>query len=227
MKFLAQSQRLIAVLLLAITLTSGFALAAPPQNKFVSVKDLGAVLHSENLDAAVKTLNDVKWMSYQGEILPFVEDLWNLRKDKHPNVAWHIAEKPIIRLELANILLQARRNGTMKFDPSPMADLAAKQLASRDRWNHISAISVLGLTESERAVDEILKEAKREDWNTFRMAVTSLIHMCHPKAKEAVADVLATVKDDSQLEFIKATKQQWEDYTRGRTWCETVKERLR
>jgi len=227
MKILGQSQRLIAALFLAITLASGFALAAPPQNKFVSVKDLGAVLRSENLDAAVKTLNDIKWMSYKGEILPFVEDLWNLRKDKHPNVAWHIAEKPIIRLELANILLQARRNGTMKFDPSPMADLAAKQLASRDRWNHISAISVLGLTESEMAVDEILKEAKREDWNTFRMAVTSLVHMCHPKAKDAVAELLETVEDDSQLAFITATKQQWDDYTRSLMLCENVKQRLK
>lgn len=227
MKLLANSQRLIAALFLATALTSGFALAAPPQNKFVSVKELNAVLSSENLDAAVKTLNDVKGMIYKGEIIPFVDDLWHLRKEKHPNVAWHVVEKKVIRLELANILLQARKNGYLKFDPQDMAEFAISQLRSRDFWVRYHAISVLGLTESDFAVQELLKIATREDDETFRAASFELVRMCNPNANRAVADLLVSVKDRIRRKYIKESIKKWDDFNRGHTWCETVKSRLK
>lgn len=227
MKFLAQSQRLIAALFLATFVTSGFALASPPQNKFVSVKELKAVLRSENLDAVTKTLNDVKGMLYKGEILPFIEDLWHLRKQKHPKVAWHVVEKKVVRLELANILLQARQNGYLKFDPHDMAEFAIRHIRSRDFWVRYHAISVLGLTESDFAVQELLKIAKREDDETFRAASFELIQMCNPNANRAVADLLISVKDRIRRKHMKESIKKWEDFNRGHTWCETVEQRLR
>src|SRR5713101_3969811 len=82
---------------------------------FVTVQSLTADLESRNIDQIDKSLNDIKMMSYKGEILPFVVDLWEKRKDKHPRLPWDVIETKIVRLELADILLQSVKNRRLKL----------------------------------------------------------------------------------------------------------------
>lgn len=199
----------------------GLSLAQRPMpgETFVTVEHLKKVLQSKNLDLLGKTLNDVKGMANQSMILPFVKDLWGLRKDRHRDVPWDVAENDSIRLSFADILLQARRNGNIEFDPSDMVKFAAERLELPNFHVRISAAFVLGLSETDQAVEILFREARRQRTDTYRSATLALIHMCNPKSDRAVGDLKGLVKDRIRQKFLYESTEKWREFNRGHSWC--------
>src|SRR5262245_44065509 len=66
---------------------------------YVEQADLAAVIKTRNVDAILDALNKVKQMHYQGQMLPFVLDLWNLQKEKYPDIPWDVVSFDIVRLD--------------------------------------------------------------------------------------------------------------------------------
>ena len=69
---------------------------------------------SENIDQIVSSLNVVKRTAYQGEILPFIFDLWIGNEQKYPDLPWRIVKKDMIRVELADVLVDILGNNIVR-----------------------------------------------------------------------------------------------------------------
>lgn len=219
LKWIRFHSRILTFLTFCSLPSYGFAQPAIPGETFVTVEHLREVLQSKNLDLLQKTLNDIKGMGNQSMILPFMRDLWDLRKERHRDVPWDVAENDSIRLSFADVLLQARRNGSIKFDPSDMVKFAAERLEWPNFRIRISAAFVLGLSETDQAVEILFREASRQRADTYRSATLALIHMCNPKSDRAVGDLKGLVKDRIRQKFIYEQVEKWREFNRGHSWC--------
>jgi hypothetical protein len=52
--------------------------------------------------------------------LAFIKDLWEGNSQKHPSIPWERFRLEIVRVELANVLLQAHRNGFKTVEKSQL-----------------------------------------------------------------------------------------------------------
>ena len=135
------------VLVCALALTYGSATSYADQ--FINVENLKADLQTRDIDRIGKTLNDVKQMKYQGQILPFLVDLWSSQKAKYPELQWEIINSDIVRVDIANVLLQAQRNGRIQINDDELYEFLAKLLVSSDQQVAQNAIwAVAGLVDT-------------------------------------------------------------------------------
>ena len=207
-----------AILLCILAMAHGSAMDATG-NEFVSVEDLKADLRTQNIDRIIKTLNVVKRMTYQGQVLPFLMDLWTNQKDKYPELQWEIINSDIVKIDTANILLQAERNGRMQVDKSGIYEFAARLIDSSDVQVAQNAILTLALIDEPRVVDKILSAAKRQNKWTFRASVLALNSMCHQSAEKAL-DQLETLAKDAELKAeIQKDRHKMMDYKARTSMC--------
>ncbi len=211
--------RAVVVLAFFGTIAVNSVNAAASSDPHVSIAELKDVLRSENYDPINKTLNDVKSMSNRKGILPFIRDLWELRKDRYTDVPWNVVNDDIVRLGLADVLLQARSNRIIEFDPNDMSAFAVGRLRAPSVRVRTAAMFVLAVSETDQAVTELFKVAKREHSDTYRAAILALIEMCNPRARQAIAELQESVKDRVRRKFIRDQLEQWENFNKGHPWC--------
>ena len=201
--------------ILIVLLTTAWA----ANDVFVTVQSLTADLESKNIDRIDKSLNDIKTMSYKGQILPFVTDLWEQRKDKHPGLPWDVIGSEVVRVELADILLQAWKNRLVKLDPEPLHRYVAGLITSPDPDVARIAIVALSMVDDEADVEGIHQIAKQQEPATFRVAVLSLSRMCNQKAAKAMAELERSIAEPPLKSFIVERQQVSEEFKKQSTWC--------
>lgn len=208
----------VVALLILIT-----AVAMASSEVFVTAQSLTADLESRNLDRIDKSLNDVKAMSYKGEILPFIADLWAQRKDKHPRLPWDVIETKLVQVELADVLLQAVKNGRIKLDFEPMHQLVSGLVDSSDPDLARKAIGALSMVDDDADVDGIHRIAKRKDPATFRVAVATLTQMCNEKAVRAIAELEMSITEPQFKAYIAQRKHDSEEFKKKSAWCDPAR----
>ena len=185
------------VLVCALALTYGSATSYADQ--FINMENLKADLQTRDIDRIGKTLNDVKQMKYQGQILPFLVDLWSNQKAKYPELQWEIINSDIVRVDIANVFLQAQRNGRIQINDDELYEFLEKLLGSSDLQVAQNAILTLFLIDEPRSVEKILSAANRKNKWTFRSSFVALTSMCHPAAEKALDQLEVLVKDDRDI----------------------------
>lgn len=183
-------------LVCALALTYGSATSYA--DRFINVENLKRDLQTRDIDRIGKTLNDVKQMQYQGQILPFLVDLWSNQKAKHPELQWEIINSDIVRVDIANVLLQAQRNGRIQIDDDEFYEFLARLIESSDVQVAQNAILTLSLIDEARSVEKILSASNRKNRWTFRSSFLALTSMCHPSAEKALDQLEILAKDDRE-----------------------------
>ncbi len=216
LRFVCKLTLLILSLLFLINSATLFGM----NDDYVSIEKLTKELNTRNVDRIIKTLNMVKRMSYQGKILPFIRDLWEERKDKYPNLPWNIVNEEVIKVELANILLQAAANGKIEIDTEKLHKYVLGLIDSEDTDVARSAILTLSIIDDVRDVDKIFAIAKQQKKGTFRASVLTLANMCNSAANIAL-EQLENYVDNSELKFfITNTRNTMEDFKIRTHWCD-------
>lgn len=186
----------------------------------VTLQSLTEDLHSREIDRIAESLNQVKSMSYNGHILPFIQDLWEQREDKYPSLPWEIIELEIVRVELANILGQAIKNEEIRMALPPIHNYLSDLIFSTDSPVARKAIGALSLIGDETDVAKILTVAKKVEPRTFRIAVATLTMMCNEKAKKALVELKETITKSEFLSIINDNIRESEDFKRDTQWCD-------
>lgn len=177
-----------ALLLIAMIWAPGPAAA----EGFVTQESLTQTLQSRNIDAIVTAMNQIKRQHYKGEILPFIADLWSIDRAAYPDLPWDLIKEPPVRLEVAGILVQAKRNGYIDMDISPMLSLARDQVRdSKTPQDVVSAMIVLSYIQDPDDIPLLTEIAKQENKITFRMSVIAITEMCEDEPREAALDDIA------------------------------------
>lgn len=187
--------------------------------EFITKDKLSKVINSKNIDRVLDTLNEVKKMSYQGEILPFIKDLWNLDKKEHTDLAWNIVKKDIVRVEIANILVQAERNELINIKKDDIHNYILSLLNSKDVYVVQKAITTLGLFDCKSDVDDILSIAKKQNKITFRVAVITLANMCNSASYKALDQLFKFINDKQLKQYIINTREKAKKFKKRTKWC--------
>ena len=166
-------------------------------------------------------------MSYKGQILPFVQDLWEKRKNQHPNLPWDVIAYKIVRVELADILGQAIKNGHVKMDLNPIHNYLFHLIESTDSAVSRKAIGALSIIGDERDVEKIVTVAKRLEPAIFRIAVLTLTMMCNETAARAVLELEASITDSELRSFIIESTEESEDFKKTSNFCNRDFDRMR
>lgn len=204
---------ILAALALSLTLPIAASMAAnaePP--KYVTVEKLTKVLNSENKDWILETLNTVKGMRYQGDILVFLKDLWDGERAKHPNLSWKTVNSPIVRIEIANVLLQARRNRRIEIDKTPIQKYLRERTFNSDRQVKMNAVLALGILGDVRDIPRMVELAGTEEMGVFRASVLALASICGEEAQNALDKLAVTVREQSSRYYIETSRQGYERF---------------
>jgi hypothetical protein len=187
--------------------------------KFVTPVTLLDVFGSHDIDKIRNTLGSIRKMQYKGEVLPILHDVWRESREKYSNLDWPTLQKPIVRAELANILSQAWRNGTIKLDATEIHSATARLLEGDDVEVTLIALQTLETFDSEDDVSKISSIARKGEMGTFQMAISTLTLMCNPSAEKAVFALISEVKDKDSLQFIKETKAKTDSFKKKTSLC--------
>ncbi len=191
---------------------------------YVDVKTLEVELKTRNIDRIIVTLNAIKRMRYQGQILPYIEDLWYLKRDRYPDLPWDVIESDIIKVELADILLQAERNGFIDIETLQIHSYLSSRLDTSDVLVIRNSILALGTIDDPSDVPRILALAKRQKEGIFHAAVLTLAEMCNSSAKVALDHLEHEITDVELLEFLVSTREKIDRMkTAGRLCDDAVK----
>jgi len=167
-------------------------------SEYISPDILKQDINSRNIDKMIETFNLIKQMRYQGDILRLLDDLWNNRTEKHSSLAWDIVGKDIIRIEIADILIQAHNNGKLKADVSSIHRYVTSSLKSDDKAVQTNALLIIMNFDDKNDVKIIHDIAKEQSKGTFKAAIYALSYMCNNEASKSLNELKRIVSSKNK-----------------------------
>ena len=177
---------------------------AQPPSDFSRAENVAAVLRNGTTPEVVRILNEVKRVGYRGDVLPLIANLWSGKSNDLPKSA---TEPDIVRIQLADILAQAYRNGFLTSLDSGIHPYARKLIASDDPQLVSSAVQVLAIIDDPTDVPLLERIASKEVRPTFRATVAALAEMCSPQADEALLRLGSSGLQSENKRFLDETRQ--------------------
>ncbi|MFN7219942.1 MAG: hypothetical protein ACK5UX_04825 [Burkholderiales bacterium] len=150
----------------------------------VSREELSLVLVSGQVAQAIDVMNRIKAMQHQGDLLPALLEVWDGKLDNFPKVNRAFIDSPRIRIEVADILIQAERNGLINGRARELAVYARQLSTSQDVDVARQAILVLGVVNAPEDVAFLTRLIDSESAGTFNVAAVSFSRNCAADASK-------------------------------------------
>jgi hypothetical protein len=147
-------------------------------DKSVGRDELVSTLASKDFDRTISLMNRIKRMRYQGDVLPLLSEVWQLNLAAMPDVDKGFVTHPRIRLEVADVLMQASRNGAPNLEPAAYVDYARQHARSKDPDVARQAVLVLGVANDPVDIGLLAEILSVESEATFRAAAIALVRNC-------------------------------------------------
>lgn len=189
---------LVLVVSLSVLIPRGQAQTPPVSH--ITAGELRKTLQSADTHRIVEAMNRVKRSQRSAELMSYVHQLWS-GDGGAADVPQAVLDNPRIRIELANVLIQASNNGFIRFNRGDARTYSRQVARGSPKEARVTAILNLGLLDDARDVDLLKDIGLEEDSQTFRPAVIALARMCDPSAQNALADVRSRVRDQEHREF--------------------------
>lgn len=198
--------------------TASAAEAVRSTGSSFSAEELQKILQQRNASTLSESLNKVKKLGATRDGLQLLEQVWNGNQSQYPEFAWQTITDPGVRLDLADILVQAARNGEIESEPADAHQFAIDLVNTQPPKLVNQALTMLSTFERDEDVAVIEKVALRRDQRTFRSAVAALSSMCAPAAQPAL-DRIEQGASSSEKEFIRDTRTRLSDYRQRAGGC--------
>ncbi|MHB8474183.1 MAG: hypothetical protein ACYDC8_15305 [Gammaproteobacteria bacterium] len=187
-------------------------------------ENIRQALASKNLDQLITVLNEIKSSVYQGDVLPLIQTLWKRDKVAEPNIHWDMVEYDIVRINLADILVQARNNGLIDTEIDDLHKYAVSMLDSKDSAVVSSAVMVLAQIDDKNDVSKIKKIALSRPGYLFRSSILSLSMMCNSDAALALEAIERNLTKSDEKTFLLETRAKFAKHKDAGTYCTHDKE---
>lgn len=192
---------------------------------FITPSTLKEILAAEEIFWIYKVLNTIKVMNPKREILPLIKDFWDLNMESYPDVPTRILKNPLVRLHLADILIQAHKNKRpnginladlatrhgveiipadlyeVEINPDDLHEYVSSLLSNSDLRVAVDSILILSRFDKSSDVEKIVQLAKNEKY--FRPVAMSLRSMCNSVAKKGLEDLYHHYQDPEKKQFIQ------------------------
>lgn len=182
-----------------------------PVSQAVTREELIAALESNSFDRMVSVMNRIKQMNYQGDLIPLLGSIWSGSLAEIPRVDKDFVDHPRIRLEIADVLLQAsRNNGGFNLDPGAYAAYARELVNFEDSAVAMEAIIVVGIANEPEDLPLLEKFISEERDATFRAAAIAYAQNCDV-GKAALDRVAASIRSEENRTFLNSLWTNFQD----------------
>jgi len=144
----------------------------------VAKDELVSTLKSRDFDRSISVLNRVKAMQYQGELIPVIVDLWSGRDIKERGLDPDFVSHPRIRIEIADVLIQAANNGQKTVPINELGDFVRKAIKGGDFEVEVQAVRMLGELNDKEDLETLVHIAEGEEDRLFQAATVALSYDC-------------------------------------------------
>jgi hypothetical protein len=178
-------------------------------------------IRAQKLDDTIGELNQVKKAQQRGDVLPLLVRLWENDKQKYPDLPWNFVNLDAVRVNIADVLVQAYRNRQVKID-APAIHKYVVQVAteSKDLQARGTSILVLGVIDDGKDVPLIKNAVLEESESLSTYAIASLGMMCNEKAGQALESLPSVIKRKQLAERAKDMHQQYINNVKSKGgWC--------
>ncbi|WP_232831458.1 hypothetical protein [Peristeroidobacter agariperforans] len=184
-----------------------------------SAEELQKILQQRNASTLSESLNKVKKLGATRDGLQLLEQVWTGNQSQYPELSWEAISDPGVRLDLADILLQAAKNGDITQEPVDVHDFVRNILDTGSPKMVSQAAITLSTFDEDADVPALERIALQRDSRTFRSIIIALSRMCASAADEALNRIEqeATASDK---EFIRDTKTRMTDFKRQPGACQ-------
>jgi hypothetical protein len=166
------------------------------------------VLKTDDADEIVRVMNELKRKQSSWELMDFTMELWNKNKTKYPELNWVMLESPVIRIEIADILVQANYNGYVKIEKKEINNYAREVINGPDQMAKSQAVSVIGTLKNEADIPLLRNVALEENPVTFTSAILALSSFCKDQGANALNEINKKLKrTDSKKQFAKILQE--------------------
>ncbi len=139
-------------------------------------------LTDPNLRALTNTVNALYAMAWHRGVLYLMRDIWQLNKEKYPELNWALLERPPVRLALANVI-----NRLQTDDQNPQfLDYIRRFQQDANDFNRAQAIIALGYHGDVADIDYIRSHVDNKNPYLTQTAVTALALMQNEQARQVL-----------------------------------------
>jgi hypothetical protein len=178
------------------------------KSKSSSRDELVSALESKDLDRTLEVIGRIGDMHDEEDVLPVLKKIWNNDLSDLPQVDSAFVNQPIVRMEVAAVLLQTSRDSlSADLDPHAYISYARKYIASRDTAVVEEALTVLTMAHDPQDAPLFAAVLAQENPATYKAASLAYANNC-AVTKDALDQLAKSLKDpDDQAQLYEA----WDD----------------
>lgn len=184
-----------------------------------SAEELQKILQQRNASTLSESLNKVKKLGATRDGLQLFEQVWAGNQSQYPELAWETIADPGVRLNLADILLQAAKNGDIAREPADAHDFVRNTLDTGSPKLVGQAAITLSTFDRDEDVPALERIALQRDSRTFNSIVVALSRMCATGA-DAAFNRIEQEASASDKEFIKDTRTRMSNFKQQPGVCQ-------
>lgn len=176
----------------------------------ISKTELVTAIERKDVNKTIEILNHVKTLRYQGDFLPLIVDLWDKKNLPNTTIDTQFLDNPIVRLELADVLLQAAKNETMNdLNPGEYVQYALELISHGD--NSIVEKSLLILAIANRKQDVVVVEEILLNENVssriFNVAAIAYGQNCYVN-DHTLSVLFSKIKDEKKKKILTQKREE-------------------
>lgn len=164
-------------------------------------------LGGNDVNRVLSAINNAKELPYQGEMIQLMQALWNSEGLKD-DISIDMIQKDVVRINVADFLVQANKNGLVELDTNQFQAYARKVLKSTDTEAVSSALFVLANIDDPEDVELIKPFVLSKSDYLFRSAALSLAMMCNDASDEALTGLSQKLKG-SKRDYLRDTREKF------------------
>ena len=164
--------------------------------------DVNLALTEPDVVQITNTIHALYSMRWHRGVQNLFDDLWLLKKDKHPGFAWESIEKIPARIALASTI-----NRAQIFETQEYQDFIRAHMHDDHEFHRAQVVVALGLNGDPDDVEYIKTMADGENHYVVQSAISSLAMLSHVKARDAMIELYhehhGTPRGDLLLKLLK------------------------
>lgn len=167
--------------------------------------EITAVIRAASTQEEMQIVNAIDKIipAFEPSNLVFLTDLWDINKSKYPKLPWKRFETDVVRVEIANVLLQAARNGRQVTNKESLHDFVRKRAGSPNPVVRGMAASALGMAGDDRDIPLLSKIVSNEEPGVFEQAALGLVAIDSGRARDALHKLERTVSRQDAKAFLR------------------------
>jgi hypothetical protein len=160
-------------------------------------------LTNKDTGEITNTLHALYSMRWHRGVIHLLYDMWDLKKEKYPELSWDILNKAPARIALASTICRIQITGTEKY-----LQYIRSYQNDKNEFNRAQVVIALGLNGNVADVDYIKKMADGDNVYVAQSAITGLSLMGHKKASDAMIDLWFKYRGTSRGNLIQELLRQ-------------------